>query len=182
MQFDHPYILAVATWEPRKNLELLIKTFLDMKMQGLLGEHKLVLVGGRGWKDQRLADIISGTDSVIPLGYLPENQLAPLYTGADVFVFPSVYEGFGMPILEARACGTRIVTSDVPELHEAGGNDAIYVQPSLDKIRQGILDALLREKQVHSGDPKLPSWEVGASILATALMYGKTGNNPMTRK
>lgn len=171
---SQPYLLAVATWEPRKNLELLIHTFLDMKEQGLLGEHKLVLVGGRGWKDRRLAALLSGNDSVIPLGYVPDEQLAPLYSGAEVFVFPSIYEGFGMPVLEARACGTKVVTSDIPELREAGGGDAIYVDPTAEGIRQGILVGLSQGKPSGIIKRRLPSWEIGARNLA-AVLAGTAG-------
>lgn len=164
-----PYLLAVATWEPRKNLELLINTFLAMKKQGLLSEHKLVLVGGRGWKDQRLSALISGTDSVIPLGYVPDDHLAPLYSGAEIFIFPSIYEGFGMPVLEARACRTTVVTSDIPELREAGGEDAIYVLPTAEGIHQGILLGLSQGKPLETITRPLPSWKVGAMDLADAL-------------
>jgi len=163
-----PYLLAVATWEPRKNLELLIHTFLNMKKQRVLGEHQLVLVGGRGWKDQRLAALLSGTDSVIPLGYIPDEQLAPLYTGADVFIFPSIYEGFGIPVLEAQACGTKVVCSDIPELQEAGGEGAIYVAPTADGIRQGILIGL-RDGKPSGIKRCLPTWEDGAKDLAKML-------------
>lgn len=166
---SRPYLLAVATWEPRKNLELLIHTFLDMKEQGLLGEHKLVLVGGRGWKDQRLAELLSGTDSVIPLGYVPDDQLAPLYSGAELFIFPSIYEGFGMPVAEASACGAKVVASDTPELREAGGGDVIYVVPTAEGIRQGILFGLSKGNQPEGIKRNFPSWEIGAKCLAAAL-------------
>lgn len=167
---SRPYLLAVATWEPRKNLELLISTFLDMKKQGLLSEHKLVLVGGRGWKDQRLAALLSGSNSVVPLGYVPDEQLAPLYSGADVFIFPSVYEGFGMPVAEARACGATVVTSDTPELREAGGEDVIYVAPTTEGIQDGILKALSQpKKRVKESSEDIRSWKSSAEILALAI-------------
>jgi glycosyltransferase involved in cell wall biosynthesis len=164
------YLLAVATWEPRKNLELLIRTFLDMKKQGLVGSNKLVLVGGRGWKDQRLASLLLGTDSVIPLGYVPEEHLAPLYTGAALFIFPSIYEGFGMPVAEALACGTGVVASDISEIREAGGTDAIYVSPTAEGIRQGILEGLLKNKGPSVGQRNCHSWMEGAKTLAVAFM------------
>lgn len=161
-----PYFLAVATWEPRKNLELLIRTFLSMKEQGLLAEHKLVLVGGRGWKDQRLVRLLAGADSVVPLGYVPDEHLAPLYSGAAVFIFPSLYEGFGMPVAEAKACGTRVVASDTPELREAGGEDVIYISPTAEGIRQGILRAISLEMQAEGIRHRFPSWTTGAADLA----------------
>jgi glycosyltransferase involved in cell wall biosynthesis len=166
---QRPYLLAVATWEPRKNLELLINTFFVMKRQGELSEHSLVLVGGRGWKDQRLTSLLSGVNSIIPLGYVADNQLAPLYSGADLFIFPSLYEGFGMPILEARACRTRILTSNIAELHEAGGEDAIYIQPTSIGIQKGILFALSQPKPTYEFEKKYPSWGNSAAILVGVL-------------
>lgn len=164
-----PYLLAVATWEPRKNLELLISTFLDMKKQGLLGKHKLVLVGGRGWKDQRLAALLAGTDSVVPLGYVQDEHLAPLYSGADVFIFPSLYEGFGMPVAEASACGTKVIASDTPELREAGCKDVIYIAPTAEGIRQGLLAGLSQGMLSDVIKRSFPSWEDGARCLAAVL-------------
>lgn len=165
-RISRPYLLAVATWEPRKNLELLIRTVLDMKKQGLLTEHKLVLVGGRGWKDQRLAAILADSDSIVPLGYVPDDHLAPLYSGADVFIFPSIYEGFGMPVAEASACGTKVVASDIPEIREAGGVGITYVTPSADGLRQGILDGLSRSKELGRTQRTFPTWLESARILA----------------
>jgi len=91
-------------------------------------------------------------------------QLAAPYSGADVFVFPSKYEGFGMPVLEARACGTRIVTSDSPELREAGGDDAVYVKPTEQDLAEGILKAIGSPppKPLASRDY---SWAKGASTM-----------------
>lgn len=167
---SRPYLLTVATWEPRKNLELLIRTFLGMKKNGLLKERKLVLVGGPGWKDRRLSALLSGVDSVISTGYVPDEQLASLYSGAEVFVFPSIYEGFGIPVLEARACGTKVVASDTPELREAGGEDVIYVAPTPEGIENGILKALSQPKMGKKTDVVgFPSWKKGAQILASAI-------------
>ena len=167
-----PYILSVATREPRKNLDLLIKAFLDLKRSGQIAHHKLVLVGGMGWKDKRLTSLIGNTlgNDVIALGYMPDEVLPAIYSGADLFVFPSKYEGFGMPVLEARGCGTTVVTSDIPELREAGGEDAIYIQPTLDGICQGILAGLSQEKRSQSLKDPLPSWEVSARCLAQTFV------------
>lgn len=165
-----PYILAVGTFEPRKNLELLIRTFIEMKNAGSLPLHKLVLAGGKGWKDQSLSRLVmdSVKHDVMALGYVPNDYLPALYSGADIFVFPSSYEGFGIPVLEARACGCKIVTSDFPELHEAGGAHAIYVQPTADGIREGLIQAF---QLPSSGVPAagLPTWKYGAKLMAEAL-------------
>ena len=103
--------------------------------------------------------------SVHDIGYVAEDQLPALYSGSDVFVFPSKYEGFGMPVLEARACGTRVVTTDSPELREAGGQNAVYITPTEESLRRGILEALASPR------PNLltlrnHSWEQSASAMA----------------
>jgi glycosyltransferase involved in cell wall biosynthesis len=96
-----------------------------------------------------------------------------LYAEADALVFPSLYEGFGMPVLEARIAGTRVVTSDIPELREAGDEHVIYVKPTFEGIQAGILHAI--------GLPKPPpaagrSWKDAARILARELVNGGIPN------
>ena len=176
-----PYILSVATWEPRKNIEVLIRAFLELKKSGLLSKHKLVLVGGRGWKDERLAALVRNTDSdeILPLGFVLDDDLPSLYAGAELFVFPSLYEGYGIPVLEARACRTRVVTTDSPELREAGGEEAVYVAPTLEGVRDGVLFALSRPKPAEVDAPRLPTWEAGARNLAAALV-GKSDRVGLT--
>ena len=168
------YILSVATWEPRKNIELLIDTFIKMKASGLLPLHKLVLAGGSGWKDARLKELISENISqdIVALGYVPDVDLPMLYAGSDVFVFPSIYEGFGMPVLEARLCGAQVVATDIPELREAGGDESIYILPTVDGIKKGILYALSHPSQPQgekrNGAPL--TWRVGAEKLARIFL------------
>ena len=141
-----------------------------MKNQDLLPEYKLVLIGGKGWKYKNLESLIepNNREHVVSLGYVPNEDLPSLYTGAKIFIFPSVYEGFGMPVLEARACGTRVVTTDIPELREAGGPDTIYIKPTQKGIQQGILDAL-KQSSPQLLSPNLPTWEESSLALATAL-------------
>ncbi len=165
-----PYLLAVATWEPRKGLELLIKTFLNMKAVGLVRDHKLVLVGERGWKYAAIADLIRrNSDAIVSLGFVYDVALAGLFRGAEAFVFPSKYEGFGMPVLEARACGAAVITSDLPELREAGGEAGIYIEPTEEGIRNGILTASKR-RPAQGLDWRDWSWSESAAILAQVLL------------
>jgi glycosyltransferase involved in cell wall biosynthesis len=161
---NKPYILSVATWEPRKNLQLLINVFLAMKKQGLLPRYKLVLAGGSGWKDRQIHDLLESKfakDNIIQLGHVPHSQLPMIYSGAEIFAFPSQYEGFGIPVLEARSCGVKIVTSDTSELREAGGDDAVYVKPTFEGIRDGLMLSINQAKK-HAFSNNLPTWEESA--------------------
>jgi len=165
---NRPYLLSVSTWEPRKGLEQLIHAFLRMKSEGLMPCHKLVLVGDRGWKDSTIVELARKSEAVVSLGFVEDASLAALYTGAEAFVYPSHYEGFGMPVLEARACGARVVTTDLPELREAGGENAIYISPTEDGIRSGIA----RAGAAAGAGPinwRDWSWAGSASILAQVL-------------
>jgi glycosyltransferase involved in cell wall biosynthesis len=166
-----PYLLAVATWEPRKNLELLVRTWMKMRNEGLMADWNLVLVGGRGWKDSRLSELVApGTNNgVIAMGYVDDQQLADLYRRANLFVFPSAYEGFGMPVREALACGTRVVASDIPEIREAGCGDCVYVQPTESGLREGILQALQQTRPDGKAVQSWPTWHDGAVTIARLL-------------
>lgn len=166
---DKPYILAVGTREPRKNLALLIKTFLLMKTEGLLSRHTLVAVGQKGWRNQQLEQLLRasvGTE-VKSLGHVPSPDLPALYTGCDVFVFPSIYEGFGIPVSEARACGARVVATDIPETREAGDDATIYVSPTAAGIRDGIVSALAQASIAPYRAAR--DWQSSARILADLL-------------
>jgi glycosyltransferase involved in cell wall biosynthesis len=164
-----PYVLGVATLEPRKGLDSLVRGFSGLQPKCELPDHTLVLVGDRGWRDASLARLLSGSGPrIIWLGFVEDEELVALYSGCDVFVYPSKYEGFGMPVLEARACGARVVTSDSPELREAGGSDAIYVTPSEAGITSGIL-AAVSSKRNGTLDWRNQSWIASSATLASAL-------------
>lgn len=138
-----PYLLSVATLEPRKNIGALVDAFLALQARGALPGFRLALVGGAGWGTSALARRIeAGLPGVLRLGYVPDEQLPALYSGAAAFVFPSHYEGFGMPVAEALACGTPVVCTDIPELRESSRGMATYVAPEPDAIAAGILSAV----------------------------------------
>ena len=167
------FFLSVSTLEPRKNLKSLIDAFLELKAEGKLRRYKLVLAGDRGWKSSNVKRKLRRFSSeIIYLGYVPERELPFLYNGASLFILPSIYEGFGMPAQEARACGCCVMVSDIPELHESAGPGAIYVKPT----KEGLKEALsLFEKGKLSCDKKrlregLFLWEEEAKKLAEVLI------------
>lgn len=131
-QHDLParFLLYVGTLEPRKNVPRLLDAYARLCRLG--DPPPLVLVGGRGWRhagiDARLARLGLG-ERVRLLGYLPAAELPLCYNAADLFVYPSLYEGFGLPPLEALACGTPVVTSNTSSLPEAVGAAALCVDP-----------------------------------------------------
>lgn len=127
---DGPYILYVGTIEPRKNLVRLINAFRILKKQGL--PHKLVLVGQQGWHSASIYAEVEKHDlgkDVLFTGYVPFGDLPALYSGASVMACPSLYEGFGLPVLEAMSCGAPVVTSGSSALGEVADGAALLVDP-----------------------------------------------------
>jgi len=125
-----PYILNVGTLEPRKNLVGLVRAFAAARSKGML--HTLIICGAPGWGRSPLTDLIKELaleNAVIFTGFVEDNDLPHLYAGADFFVYPSLYEGFGLPVLEAMACGTPVITSNVSSLPEVAGDVALLIDP-----------------------------------------------------
>ena len=171
---DREYFLYLGTVEPRKNLERLIKAFERFQKAKDTPPY-LILAGGKGWLDSgiyaiveelQLQDIVKFTD------YVPDEDLCSLMCGALAFVFPSIYEGFGMPPLEAMACGVPVLTSHAASLPEVVGEDAVVVDPySEQAIANGLeklyMDEALREKLSKAGPirAKQFTWERSAEQL-----------------
>lgn len=125
------YILYVGTMEPRKNISTLLKAYAFLPKRTRVG-FPLVLAGGKGWLMDKLEEEIKSLDiasTTIKTGYVPREHLPALYSGAAVFVYPSLYEGFGLPPLEAMACGTPVITSDISALQEVVGDAGILIDP-----------------------------------------------------
>ncbi|MEH2235268.1 glycosyltransferase [Nostoc sp.] len=140
-----PYLLSICTLEPRKNLEHIIRCFLKLIKERNIDDINLVLVGVRGWKyekifaeieqDQRLAQ------RVIITGFVKDEDLAALYSGALAFLYVSLYEGFGLPPLEAMQCGTPVITSNTSSLPEVIGDAGIMLDPH---DETGLCDAIFK--------------------------------------
>ena len=142
------YVLSLCTLEPRKNLTRLVNAFARIVANPSLQDVRLVLVGATGWKSEPLLDTIRGagvpSDRIVMLGHVPDDDLAALLTGASVFAYPSLYEGFGLPPLEAMQCGAPVVTSNTSSLPEVVGDAAICVDPTDEHaIAQAMTDVLL---------------------------------------
>jgi glycosyltransferase involved in cell wall biosynthesis len=137
-----PYALTVATLEPRKNLATLVEAYRRMD-----GELSLAVAGAAGWGEQPALDLAG----VVRLGYTPHDELPRLYRGASVVVYPSLFEGFGMPVVEAMACGVPVVASSHPSLDEACGDAAVRVDPrDPDALAGGIRTAIAQCEELKA--------------------------------
>lgn len=172
------YLLFVGTVQPRKNLERLIKAF----KQFLANDHsseQLVIAGSKGWMSEEIYKLpkkLGIEDRVKFLGYISDMDLPFLYSGATALVFPSLFEGFGLPILEAQACGTPIITSNLSSMPEIAAKGAILVNPySVDDIVEGmtrIMNYELRIKLIKNGFENIKrfSWEKCARETLEVLL------------
>jgi glycosyltransferase involved in cell wall biosynthesis len=131
---ESPYILSLSTLEPRKNIDQTVRCFTRMIQQEHLPDLNLVLVGTKGWNyDKIFEEILSNReirDRIIVTGYADDDDLAAIYSGARAFVYPSFYEGFGLPPLEAMQCGVPVITSNTSSLPEVVGDAGILVAPT----------------------------------------------------
>ena len=120
------YIMCLCTLEPRKNIELLIKAYVELREEYKI-KFKLVLVGRKGWKINNLLSKINikHSDDIIITGFVDDEDLPQIYIGAKLFVFPSLYEGFGIPVLEAMSLGVPVISSDTSSLPEVLGDSGL---------------------------------------------------------
>ncbi len=141
------YILFVSTIEPRKNLGVLLDAFERMKKRGAY-EGALVVVGRIGWKAEEFVPRLRGRD-VHHLDYLGPEELAAVYRNAEIFVFPSIYEGFGFPLLEAMAFGVPSIAARSSSLPEVGDDAALYFDPRDSRELESAIERLLNDRSLR---------------------------------
>ncbi|HUP44364.1 MAG TPA: glycosyltransferase family 1 protein [Thermoanaerobaculia bacterium] len=168
------YLLFVSTIEPRKNLGVLLDAYARLRKSGRYA-GSLVVAGRIGWKSDEMARRLR-EPGVVHVDYVPPARLATLYRNADVFVFPSIYEGFGFPVLEAMAHGTPVIAARSSSLPEIAGEAALYFAPSdveglIAALERLLDDAPLRAAMVEKGKAQAAkfTWEDAAEKTAAVL-------------
>jgi glycosyltransferase involved in cell wall biosynthesis len=177
-QLDHPFLLYIGNIKPHKNLERLIEAFGVVRARGL-ADLRLVIVGDEISKYPSLRQSVHRhrLDKYVRfLGFQPYDTLAAFYRLARAFVFPSLYEGFGLPPLEAMACGTPVVTSNVSSLPEIAGAAAVLVDPHepasiADGITRAVTDETLRAQLIERGFARARDFSWGQSVAAIHRIY-----------
>ncbi len=145
---DVPYVLSVGTVQPRKNYGRLVEALHRLDR----GDLRLVIVGGKGWLDdplyRKVADLGLEKRVLLP-GFVPDEDLPAIYSAARAFAFPSIYEGFGIPPLEAMACGVPVVTSNTSSLPEVVGDAGLMVEPLDVDALAGALERVLDDEDLR---------------------------------
>jgi glycosyltransferase involved in cell wall biosynthesis len=172
------FILFVGSIEPRKNLRNVLMSYNALP-EALKKECKFVLAGFSGWKNTEVMDIIRRErDNIVYLGYLSDLELAYLYNLASVFIYASLYEGFGFPPLEAMACGTPVIVSRSSSLPEVCSDAAYYVDPrAVDSISDGMCrvfaDRAMRENLVRKGFARAQSFSWDESAQSHLALFSE---------
>lgn len=175
-----PYILAVGTLQPRKNFARLIAALRLARERHKL-PHRLVIAGGKGWLyDDVMQAAREAGDAVRLVGYVDDADLPALYSAADLFALPSLYEGFGIPVLEAMGCGTPVLTSTTSSLPEVAGDAALLVEPTdLEAIAEGlwrlVSDVPCRSTLVQRGLERVTRFTWPAAARALLAAYHECG-------
>ena len=167
------YVLFVGNSNPRKNLRRMIQAFDRMKERtGLV--HQLIIAGEQGWRFDREKAVegVKHREDVRFIGFVPDEDMPALYSGAELLVFTTLYEGFGVPVLEAQRCGVPVVTSSVSALPETAGDGAVYAEPYDVESIAGAMRSVLEDKALAAelvrkgyANAKRFSWQASAERL-----------------
>ncbi len=175
------YLLYVGTLQPRKNLRRVLAAFASIAERH--PDVRLVLVGAAGWRMDAFADLMQTLgDRLVRTGYVADADLPALYTGAVALVFPSLFEGFGFPVLEAQACGTPVIASTTTSLPEVAGDAALLVNPLDTHAIAQAMHRLLEDEPLHAdlaargrANAARFTWEASATNVWNALMEAAHG-------
>jgi glycosyltransferase involved in cell wall biosynthesis len=176
--FNKPYFLFVSTLEPRKNVIGLIQAFNYLK-QNYKIEHQLVLIGQTGWKYQPILDTINQSSyhaEIHHLNYVTDDLVALFYSQAEAFIYPSFYEGFGLPVLEAMTLGAPVITSNGSSLPEVTGDSALLINPNdsmelADAMLNVVRDRVLRDNLIRLGKEQAKKFSWKKTAQATLNVY-----------
>jgi glycosyltransferase involved in cell wall biosynthesis len=172
------YFLYLGNIEPRKNIEGIISAY-EMLPDKIVEKYKLVLAGGKGWNDEAIKNKLAYSPrrkDIVVTGYVDQFHAAAIYGSAKIFLFPSYYEGFGLPIIESMSCGTPVITADNSSLKEVGGDAALYVKADDNKALakqisllvddDGLYAELVQKGQTRS---KKFNWEDSSKAMLQAI-------------
>jgi glycosyltransferase involved in cell wall biosynthesis len=176
--FTKPYFLFVSTLEPRKNVIGLIEAFNYLKQNHKI-EHQLVLIGQTGWKYQPILEAINQSPyhaEIHHLNYLTDDLVALFYRQAEAFIYPSFYEGFGLPVLEAMTLGAPVITSNSSSLPEITGDSALLINPNdpmelAEAMVSLIGDRVLRDNLIFKGKDQASKFSWEKTAQATLSVY-----------
>jgi glycosyltransferase involved in cell wall biosynthesis len=171
------FLLYVGVIEPRKNLPALLQAFGKLAQEGL--PHHLVVAGGKGWMYDQVFQMVAESklqDRIHFIGHVSHDDLPGIFNLAEAFVYPSLYEGFGIPVLEALACGTPVVTSDISSIPEITGDCALLVPPSDQEalthaMRRILDDQSLREDLARRGLERAAGFTWRHTARRTLVVY-----------
>ena len=161
------YFLSVATLEPRKNITTTVKSFGAFLAQNPDSDLELVLVGSKGWFFEEIFKEVAANEKlksrIIVTGFVPDEDLAALYSAAKAFIYPSLYEGFGLPVLEAMQCGVAVVSSNKSSIPEVVGEAGILIEPTDEKALTAALQALASNSELVA--------ELGQKAIKQAALF-----------
>jgi glycosyltransferase involved in cell wall biosynthesis len=180
---DRPFLLTLGTLEPRKNIPFLIDVF--EKLEGFEGD--LVVAGMKGWKFEPILQRMRRSPvakRIRYLEYVDDESLAALYAGAELFVFPSIYEGFGFPPLEAMSCGTAVISSSAGSLAEVLGDAAeivegLQTEEWCDRIHHLLSDPVRKAELIARGRGHVGQYQWEKTAAATWQVYRRLAKNPV---
>lgn len=176
------YLFSLCTLEPRKNLIFAVKNFIEFIHRNNIDDFVFVL-GGAHWDifiqklNEAIDDAEKYKDKIIKIGYVDDEDMSSLYSGAEMFVFPSIYEGFGMPILEAMQCGCPVITSNVTSMPEVLGDCGIQINPQdnedlINAFHKMYFDKKFREECINNGLERAKefTWEKCADVITNNIL------------